>query len=96
MIEASRARVTVRDPRETVSTRERTMALQKLVIVAVFIAVLWNLGAALYYMMKDKGTTDRTVRSLTWRIGLSIGLILVVVIGIATGWIEPHGVTVGR
>ena len=72
------------------------MALQKLVIVAVFIAVLWNLGAALYYMMTDKGSTGRTVRSLTWRIGLSIGLILIVAIGIATGWIEPHGVTVGR
>lgn len=72
------------------------MALQKLLIVAVFIAVLWNLGAALYYMMSDKGRSDRTVRSLTWRIGLSVGLILLVVLGIATGYIEPHGITVGH
>ena len=72
------------------------MALQKLLIVAVFIAVLWNLGAALYYMMADKGQSNRTVRSLSWRIGLSVGLILLVIIGIATGIIEPHGVTVGR
>jgi putative copper export protein len=72
------------------------MALQKLLIVAVFVAVLWNLGAALYYMMSDKGQTNRTVRSLTWRIGLSVGLILLVIVGIVTGFIEPHGVTVGR
>ena len=72
------------------------MALQKLLIVAVFIAVLWNLGAALYYMMTDKGQSSRTVKSLTWRIGLSVGLILLVILGIATGFIEPHGVTVGR
>ena len=72
------------------------MALQKLLIVAVFIAVLWNLGAALYYMMADKGQSNRTVRSLSWRIGLSVGLILLVILGIATGIIEPHGVTVGR
>ncbi|HET9484533.1 MAG TPA: twin transmembrane helix small protein [Xanthomonadales bacterium] len=72
------------------------MALQKLLIVAVFIAVLWNLGAALYYMMTDKGQSNRTVRSLSWRIGLSVGLILLVILGIATGIIEPHGITVGR
>lgn len=71
------------------------MALQKLLIVAVFAAILYNLGAALYFMMKDKGTTDRTVKSLTWRIGLSVGLIAVVGLGIATGLIEPHGVKVG-
>jgi len=72
------------------------MALQRLLIIAVFAAVLWNLGAAMYYMMSDKGTSNRTVRSLTWRIGLSVGLIGLIVLGIATGFIEPHGVTVGR
>lgn len=69
--------------------------LQKLVIVLVFLAVLWNLGAALFYMMTDKGKSNRTVKSLTWRIGLSVGLILLVILGIATGYIQPHGVQVG-
>ncbi len=72
------------------------MSLQKLFIIAVFLAVLYNLGAALFYMMTDKGQTGRTVRSLTWRIGLSVGLILLIVIGIFTGVIEPQGVRVGR
>ena len=65
--------------------------LKILVVVAFFIFILWNLGAGLYYMMVDKGRSNRTVKSLTWRIGLSIGLIVLVILGIATGLVEPHG-----
>lgn len=68
--------------------------LQKLLIVAVFLVILYNLGAGLYYMMTDKGTTDRTVNALTRRIGISVGLILIVVLAAAMGWIEPHGIRV--
>ncbi len=64
-----------------------------LVIVAFFIVIVYNLGAGLYYMMSDKGSTDRTVKALTWRIGLSVLLILLIIAGIATGIIKPHGVT---
>lgn len=66
--------------------------MQKLLIIAFLILILWNLGAGLYYMMVDKGRTDRTVKSLTWRIGLSVALILLVVAGILSGVIKPHGV----
>jgi succinate dehydrogenase/fumarate reductase cytochrome b subunit len=66
--------------------------VQKLFIIAFLIVILWNLGAGLYYMMVDKGKTDRTVKSLTWRIGLSVGLILLVVLGILTGVVKPHGI----
>jgi putative copper export protein len=66
--------------------------VEKLLIIAVLIVILWNLGAGLYYMMVDKGKTDRTVKSLSWRIGLSVGLIILVVIGIYTGVIKPHGI----
>ncbi len=66
--------------------------MQKLLIIAFLIVILWNLGAGLYYMMVDKGTTDRTVRSLTWRIGISVLLIALVALGIFTGYIKPHGI----
>lgn len=65
--------------------------MQKLLIIAFLIVILWNLGAGLYYMMVDKGTSNRTVRSLSWRIGLSVLLIGLIVLGIFTGWIKPHG-----
>ena len=70
-------------------------AMQKLLIIAVLVVIVWNLGAGLYYMVVDKGTTSRTVNSLTKRIALSVALILLVIAGIGLGWIEPHGVHVG-
>ena len=66
--------------------------MQKLLIIAFLVVIVWNLGAGLYYMMVDKGTTDRTVKSLTWRIGLSVLLFALVALGIFTGVIKPHGV----
>jgi succinate dehydrogenase/fumarate reductase cytochrome b subunit len=66
--------------------------LGKLVIIVAFIAILYNLGAGLYYMMTDRGTTDRTLHALTRRIALSVGLIALVMFGIWTGWIHPHGI----
>lgn len=66
-----------------------------LIIVGFMGLILYNLGAGLYFMLTDKGASNRTVQALTKRIVLSIVLILLVVAGIATGFIEPHGVTVG-
>ncbi|GMV28057.1 MAG: hypothetical protein AMXMBFR59_01820 [Rhodanobacteraceae bacterium] len=62
----------------------------KLIIVAFMVVILYNLGAGLYYMMVDKGTTNRTVKALTRRIALSVGLIVLVMISIGMGWITPH------
>jgi succinate dehydrogenase/fumarate reductase cytochrome b subunit len=65
----------------------------KLLFVAAFLGViLYNLGAGLYYMLVDKGTSKRTVNALTLRIGFSIALIALVIVGIATGVVQPHGV----
>jgi succinate dehydrogenase/fumarate reductase cytochrome b subunit len=65
----------------------------KILFVAAFLGViLYNLGAGLYYMLVDQGTSKRTVNALTRRIVFSIVLIGLVVAGIATGAIEPHGV----
>lgn len=66
--------------------------LQKLLIAAFLILIVYNLGAGLYYMLTDRSQSDRTVNALTRRIGLSVLLIVLVLIGIATGFIKPHGV----
>jgi succinate dehydrogenase/fumarate reductase cytochrome b subunit len=77
-------------------TAERSDAmspsLEKLLIIAVFIVILWNLGAGLYYMMVDKGTTNRTVKSLTWRIAISVVLFALIALGLFTGYIKGHGI----
>lgn len=64
---------------------------QKLLVIAFLLVIVFNLGAGLYYMMVDKGTTSRTVKALTRRIVLSLALVVLIVIGILTGFIQPHG-----
>ena len=56
-------------------------------VVAVFALIIFSLGSALFYMMKDKSGTNRTVRALTWRVGLSVGLFVFLILGTYLGWI---------
>jgi succinate dehydrogenase/fumarate reductase cytochrome b subunit len=70
-------------------------SLKTLLIIAFLILIVWNLGAGLYYMLVDKGESKRTVNALTRRIALSVGLILLVVLAIKMGWIQPHGINPG-
>lgn len=68
----------------------------KTLLILGFLALIgYNLFAGLYYMLTDKGSSKRTVNALTKRIVLSVVLILLLCAGIATGYIEPHGVHVG-
>ncbi|AWV06139.1 twin transmembrane helix small protein [Marilutibacter maris] len=69
--------------------------MKTLLIVGFLALILYNLGAGLYYMLVDTGQSKRTVNALTKRIALSVILILLVAAGIATGYIQPHGVHVG-
>jgi len=66
--------------------------LGTVLILLMFLAIIYNLGAGLYFMMTDKGESDRTLRALTRRIALSVVLIALVIIGIWTGLIRPHGI----
>jgi hypothetical protein len=66
-------------------------SLKTLLIVAFLLIIVWQLGAGLYYLLTDRGDSKRTVKALTRRIGLSVALILLVILGIYTGVIKPHG-----
>lgn len=66
--------------------------IYKVALVVVFLVVVFNLGQALYFMMTDKDGSKRTVWALTRRIGLSLVLIIMVIVGIKMGWVHPHGV----
>ena len=66
--------------------------LAKLVVVAIFIGVLASLASALLYLVKDRGQSDRTVKALTMRVGISMGLLCLLVLLWALGFIQPHGI----
>jgi len=66
--------------------------MKTLLVVGFLALIVYHLGAALFYMLTDRGESKRAVNALTRRIGLSIALIALVATGIATGVIQPHGV----
>ena len=64
----------------------------KVVILSLLLVVLISLGSALVAMARgDK--SDRMLRSLTWRIGLSVLIFILLLIGQAMGLITPHGLS---
>jgi ABC-type dipeptide/oligopeptide/nickel transport system permease component len=66
--------------------------LIKIFIIAVLITIVVSLGSGLFYLVRDKGQSDRTVKALSWRIGISFSLFLLLIILTLTGVIKPHGV----
>jgi len=64
----------------------------KVVVVLLLLTIVGSLGSGLFFMMRDRGKSDRTVRALTWRVGLSLVAFVLLIIGAATGLITPHGI----
>lgn len=64
----------------------------KIIIVAIFLGILASLGSALFYLVKDKGQSDRTLKALTLRISVSIALFAMLYLLWWLGLIQPHGV----
>ena len=64
-------------------------------IPIVLLMIVFSLGSALYYMMKDRGNSSRMVYSLMLRIGLSIALFAGILLAHYCGLIEATGIKVG-
>ena len=61
------------------------------IIVILFIVVIFaSLGSALFYMIRDKGTTERTAKALTIRVALSVALFLLLMLGFHFGLITTR------
>lgn len=65
------------------------MSATKLLVLLVFIAILASLASGLVFLFRDDHKSRRLVKSLTWRIGLSIALFAGLLIAAALGLIEP-------
>ena len=67
----------------------------KWLIPIVLLMIVFSLGSALYYIMKDRGNSSRMVYSLMLRIGLSIAVFLGILLAHYFGLIEATGIKVG-
>jgi Protein of unknown function (DUF2909) len=65
--------------------------LIKAVVVVMLVLIFASLFSALVFLFKDKGRGKRTAQALTWRIGLSLTLFLLLMAGFYFGIIPPGG-----
>ena len=59
----------------------------KIVVILFFIAILVSLGSALFFLVTDRGRSNRTVKALALRVGLSLTLFLLLMAGYYFGLI---------
>lgn len=64
----------------------------QILVGIVFVLILISLGSALFYLMRDRGASNKTVQALTFRIGFSVALFLFLIIANQLGWIESTGI----
>lgn len=62
----------------------------RIIILFTLAGILLSLGSALVYLVRDKGTTNRTVNALTVRVGISVALFLFILFSYWMGWIQPR------
>lgn len=64
----------------------------KIIVLVAMAAVLVNLFIALFHLSRGgQGDARKTLRALTWRLGLSIALFLLLYLAAVMGWVSPHG-----
>ena len=64
----------------------------KILVALAFIMIIASLASALFYLMRDKGKSPRTMRALAMRVGFSITLFLLILLANQLGWIAPTGI----
>ena len=61
------------------------------IILLVMLGILISLGRGLFFLVKDRGTTERTVKSLSIRVALSLLLLALLAFGFITRFGTPIG-----
>ena len=64
--------------------------LAKVIIITVMVCIVVALFSSLVFLVRDEGTTKRSVKALSWRIGLSLALFLFLLLAYYLKWITPH------
>ena len=68
----------------------------KYLVIALLALILISLGKALYHLTSSKpGDDAKMVKALAWRIGLSVGLFVLLIVAYYNGWIVPTHITPG-
>jgi|HigsolmetaAR202D_1030399.scaffolds.fasta_scaffold04376_4 Protein of unknown function (DUF2909). len=64
--------------------------LMRLLVIGVLLAIVFSLGSALFHLVRSRGDSQKMVRALTFRIGLSLALFILLMIAWLAGLLTPH------
>lgn len=64
----------------------------KALTISIMVIILVTLASGLVFLVRDEGKTKRTIKALTWRISLSLGLFIFLFLAFSLGYISPHAV----
>jgi hypothetical protein len=65
-------------------------AALRIAVLLMFLAIVVSLGSALYQLARG-GDSGKMLRSLVWRVGLSLALFALLMLAWSMGLIRPHG-----
>jgi hypothetical protein len=60
----------------------------KIIVLTLVFLIVASLGSALYYLITDKGTSNRTAKALTWRVIFSITVFALLMLSYYFGFIN--------
>lgn len=65
----------------------------KLLVIVFFISIFYTLGSALFALARGGDSSDnRMVKALTYRVALSLGLFILLMLAYAAGLVAPNPV----
>lgn len=60
-------------------------------MIAVLVLIIGSLGSALFYMLRERQDPKKMARALAIRVGLSVGLFVLLMAGWLLGLWQPGG-----
>ena len=66
------------------------MDLLQFAVPLILLGIIGSLASALFFLVKDKQDSKRTVRALTLRVGLSVSLFVLLLVAYYMGLIQPR------
>ena len=62
----------------------------KYLVIGMLVLIVISLGKALFHLSSnERQAGSKMVTALAWRIGLSVGLFLLLILAYYNGWINP-------
>jgi uncharacterized membrane protein len=71
---------------------QHIITMIKTIILLLLTVIFVSLGTALFHLVRKKDSPEQMVKALTVRMGISLGLFVIIFIALATGLIQSHGI----